>query len=164
MNSNPTPDVQAQLDLLRDISLPEAVSWWPLAPGWWLAAGTVVTLLTGALVYLYFHRRSLRYIALQELTLLRQQAGDMHSVELATRLSVLLHRVAVAGGNRASGKLSNAQWSEYLSQGKGGMAPDIAEFIASAPYREQVHFPANTEMPEHSSLLDKSEHWIRRHT
>ena len=164
MNSNLTPDVQAQLDLLRDISLPEAVSWWPLAPGWWLAAGTVATLFTGALVYLYFHRRSLRYIALQELTLLRQQAGDMHVVELATRLSVLLHRIAVAAGNRASGKLSDGQWSEYLCQGKQGMEPEIAGFIASAPYRGQAHFPADTVMPDNSSLLDKSEHWIRRHT
>ena len=24
------------LDQLRDIHLPEAIGWWPLAPGWWL--------------------------------------------------------------------------------------------------------------------------------
>lgn len=164
MESNLTPDVQAQLDLLRDISMPEAVSWWPLAPGWWLAAGAVVTLLIAVLVYRYFHRRSLRYIALQELALLRRGAADMHAVELATRLSVLLHRIAVAAGNRASGKLSDGQWGEYLCQGKQGMAPGIAGFIASAPYRQQDHFPADAEMPDHISLLDKSEHWIRRHT
>ena len=22
---------------LRDLHLPDAISWWPLAPGWWLA-------------------------------------------------------------------------------------------------------------------------------
>lgn len=164
MSSNLTPDVQAQLDLLRDISMPEAVSWWPLAPGWWLAAGAVITLLTGALVYLYFRRRSLRYIALQELALLRQEAADLQAVELATRLSVLLHRIAVAAGNRASGKLSDGQWSEYLCQGKQGMEPDIAGFIASAPYRGQANVPADALIPDNSSLLDKSEHWIRRHT
>ena len=29
INANP-------LDQLRDIHLPEPISWWPLAPGWWL--------------------------------------------------------------------------------------------------------------------------------
>ena len=29
---------------LRDIELPEAISWWPLAPGWWLLLMVVLTL------------------------------------------------------------------------------------------------------------------------
>ena len=37
-----TPDPLAQL---RDIHLPEPVSWWPPALGWWLVAMTVMTLL-----------------------------------------------------------------------------------------------------------------------
>ena len=24
---------------LRDLHLPDAISWWPLAPGWWIVLG-----------------------------------------------------------------------------------------------------------------------------
>ena len=27
---------------LRDIHLPEAIFWWPLAPGWWILAGATL--------------------------------------------------------------------------------------------------------------------------
>ena len=30
---------------LRDLHLPEAIGWWPLAPGWWV----VIALVAGAL-------------------------------------------------------------------------------------------------------------------
>ena len=34
--SNLTPEMQAELDKLRDIRLPDPVGWWPPAPGWWV--------------------------------------------------------------------------------------------------------------------------------
>ena len=34
---------------LRDLHLPEAIGWWPLAPGWWV----VVALVAGGLYYLF---------------------------------------------------------------------------------------------------------------
>ncbi len=164
MNGNLTPDVQAQLDLLRDISLPQAVSWWPLAPGWWLVAGITLALFAAGLVYYVLRRRSLRYIALQELAVLRREAADIHHTELATRLSVLLHRVSMAVDGRQTGMLSDVSWSGYLSKGEQGMARDVAECIASAPYRQTDSLQTKHTVPDRDSLLDSSEIWIRRHT
>ena len=32
------------LDQLADIHLPDPVSWWPLAPGWWMLLGLAVSI------------------------------------------------------------------------------------------------------------------------
>ncbi|WP_261841323.1 DUF4381 domain-containing protein [Aliamphritea ceti] len=163
MNTNLSPDMQAQLDLLRDIALPPAVSWWPLAPGWWVLTGLMLTLLVVGLVCLLKRRNSVRYIALQELAILRKDAENIHPVVLATQLSVLLHRVAIAIDGKASGMLADANWSHYLSEGQQGMATEVAEFIASAPYRQIDHYQQTTDLPDAGILLSGTERWIRRH-
>ena len=43
MNGSPDP-----LSELRDIHLPDPVSWWPPAPGWWIAVGIGFGLLAAA--------------------------------------------------------------------------------------------------------------------
>jgi len=57
---NPAPQANP-LDQLRDIHLPEAVSWWPLAPGWWLLMVLTCLLLVGLLICLYRRHQSNRY-------------------------------------------------------------------------------------------------------
>ena len=43
---------------LRDIALPAAVSWWPLAPGWWLLLGLVLLFALALPLWLWWrHRR-----------------------------------------------------------------------------------------------------------
>lgn len=41
----PGPLTQDPLSQLRDIHLPDPISWWPPAPGWWILAVIVVTTL-----------------------------------------------------------------------------------------------------------------------
>jgi hypothetical protein len=53
------------LDQLRDIHLPEPISWWPLAPGWWF----VIILVIGIFVWL-----SLTLVKRNRLNLYRRQA------------------------------------------------------------------------------------------
>ena len=42
---------------LRDLHLPEAISWWPLAPGWWVVIGLTMVLI-GVILQRYLERRA----------------------------------------------------------------------------------------------------------
>ncbi|MFQ3257088.1 MAG: hypothetical protein ACI9W7_001560, partial [Porticoccaceae bacterium] len=46
---------------LRDIQLPEAISWWPLAPGWWILIMFAASFLGWAVFRLLKHHRSNLY-------------------------------------------------------------------------------------------------------
>lgn len=69
-----SPEMQAELAKLHDIRLPGPIGWWPLAPGWWL----LLALVCAAVLFVLWRdrqrRKSLRYLALQELAALRAQA------------------------------------------------------------------------------------------
>ena len=94
MNGLPT---QAPLDLpLRDIHLPEPVSWWPPAPGWWLLAGLLILLAVGALLVWRWYRRG-RLGRSARRALERVFVDYRHHGEpqrLLRELSVLLRRIA----------------------------------------------------------------------
>ncbi|UPG90798.1 DUF4381 domain-containing protein [Luteibacter aegosomaticola] len=105
---------------LRDIHVPH-VSWWPLAPGWWLLAGIIVA----ALIVLAWrwrrrvHRR--RYID-RLLTGLRdartRHAADGDNAAFAASAHELVRRVARTR-DPASVTLSARAWHEALA----AMAP-----------------------------------------
>ena len=50
---NPQAQAPNPLDQLRDIHLPEPISWWPPAPGWWILAVASCALLAWILKYLH---------------------------------------------------------------------------------------------------------------
>jgi len=122
MNGTPT---QAPLDLpLRDIHLPDPVSWWPPAPGWWLLVGLLLLLLvTGALLLRRWRRRGrLRRFARRSLERVfaeHRRHGD--SQRLLRELSVLLRRIALSYFPRIQvASLSGEAWLGFLDQGLAG--------------------------------------------
>ena len=66
MDEQLTQTLQQQL---RDIHLPDAISWWPLALGWWLLIIILITLTSWGLYYLRQRQQLNRYrkLALNEL-------------------------------------------------------------------------------------------------
>ena len=104
------------LSQLRDIHLPEPVSWWPPAPGWWL----VVFIALAALVWLCFflHRLSVknryRKVALKMLSQLETQDNSLDSLE---EISVLLRRVAIQTfGREKVAALAGDAWLAFLDK------------------------------------------------
>ena len=80
-------------------SAPPAVSWWPLAPGWWILIAVVLGLMLwyAWLVFLRWRANRARRVALRELAHIArhyEQNGD--SVQLAKELSELLRRALLA--------------------------------------------------------------------
>jgi len=94
---------------------------WPLAPGWWLLIGLL--LLAAALFYAWRrYRRSLRRLALNELT--RIESGVADDATLARDLENLLRRFAVARyGREHVARLSGDAWIAFVAA-HGGSALD----------------------------------------
>ncbi|MET0358007.1 MAG: DUF4381 domain-containing protein [Pararhizobium sp.] len=153
MSTELTPQVQAQLDQLRDIHLPQPVGWWPLAPGWWTLLALVCTVLVAALVWTSVRRRSARFLALRELEAIKAERPD----EFLAQISSLLRRVA---RRRSAGAdvLTGEAWSAFLMEGKHGMSRSGATLLTIGPYGP----PANQNF-EPEALRTETAVWIRRH-
>lgn len=126
---------------LRDLHLPDAVGWWPPAPGWWL----LFALALAGLLYLMYRqvlkwrRNAARRIALAELGRLRheyEQGTD--ALTLARALSELLRRSMLAYAPRSEvAGLTGNSWLEWLDQGLDDrpFSEGAGKSLESLPYR-----------------------------
>jgi len=140
-----TIDSAAELPL-RDIHLPEAISWWPLAPGWWWLL-LLLMVVSGLLVW--WRRRKaaaqVRLAALAEwqqlMTSFQQEQNNSQWVQ---GLSVLLRRVCLSYYPRAEvAGLSGEAWLHYLDQvcplpQHNPFSEGAGRLLIDAPYRQQV--------------------------
>lgn len=144
---------------IRGIQLPDGVSAWPPAPGWWLLMGLIL-LTIGAGVAVY-RRRALRRAALCELEMLRrdfQSAGDCAA--LAAGLSRLLRRVALTRARRtAVAGLRGEAWLGYLDRtGRTrGFSIGPGRVLCTLPYAGEGELDAR-------ALFFLTKRWIRRNT
>jgi len=105
---------------LRDIHGLDAIPWWPLAPGWWLAAAAMLALLLLAWQMWQLIRYppgSWQREARRALRRLLQQQQQVGVKQTASELSELLRRVEIARfGRQRTASLSGKQWLEWLQQ------------------------------------------------
>jgi hypothetical protein len=125
---------------LRDIHLPDPVSWWPLAPGWWWLIGIVLLLVTAAAVIGYRRRRGrIVHAARAEFDAISTryaQTADPH--ELVRQLSRLARRCALAlEPDRAAAAATGAEWQAVLARVTTSGAVDdwLRNTLVEAPYR-----------------------------
>lgn len=105
---------------LRDLHLPEAVSWWPLAPGWWVLIGVAVV----GLVYLlrmYLRSRArgaARRHAMRQLDALTAEFEQHHdAVAFSSGMSELLRRTMLAYAPRKEvAGLTGDAWLAWLDR------------------------------------------------
>lgn len=89
---------------LRDVHLPEPISWWPPAPGWWLLmlVASFITVIIWK-VYQWYKIKRLRRLALRELDKFEASYRQhQDSTRLAAELSILLRRFALLIAKRSS--------------------------------------------------------------
>ncbi|MDM8568338.1 DUF4381 domain-containing protein [Thiotrichales bacterium HSG1] len=102
---------------LHDIRGLDMISWWPLAPGWWLLIGLII-LLTIIFIYRIKRKqknRNWQQMARQEWLQLRPLNSP--AKEQLTFLSVLLRRIAVQKyGREACAGLSGEKWLAWLTK------------------------------------------------
>ena len=104
---------------LRDIHLPEPISWWPPAPGWWvLAAGILLLIIIAFIIRKLYQGRQLNRDITAELERIKQRYADTQSkVELARSLSILLRRVSISCyPNHDVAGMTGERWLHWLDQ------------------------------------------------
>lgn len=159
------PALNKQALELRDIHLPEPISWWPIAPGWWLiAASLLLTVVIFFIARKIYAMRQLRRDIKAELDDIKQQfQATRNKAQLAKALSVLLRRANItfyAADNIAG--LTGKDWLQHLdSTSRGASADkhfdsDIGQTLLNAPY-----LPDETELDfDAQALIKLSETWL----
>ena len=105
---------------IRDLHLPEAIGWWPLAPGWWVVIALIVT----GLGLLFRHllrlraRGAARRHALRRLNELTADFEQHHNaVAFSSHLSELLRRTMLAYAPRHDiAGLTGDEWLAWLDR------------------------------------------------
>jgi len=143
---------------LRDIHLPEPISWWPPATGWWLLAALAVLLLAAMVLLLTYRRRTrLKRDAQAELRQIQDQYRQHQNDSLTIRqLSTLLRRVAIScDGRKQVASLTGTAWLQYLDQLGGGtqFTAGAGRMLVEAPYRRQTENCA-------AELLEICQGWL----
>jgi hypothetical protein len=166
----PTP---AALDL-RDIHLPEPISWWPVAPGWWLLIAAILLLLM--LIYIarkiYLARQLKRDIASELEDIKQRYQQTNNKSQLAKSLSVLLRRASITfyPATDIAG-LTGERWLSYLdetgrhSAKAASFHSDTGKVLLSAPYLPEdstLDFDAQALLALCESWLFAPHHKIQR--
>ncbi len=128
---------------IRDLHLPQAIGWWPLAPGWWVLIVLAVIGL-GYLLYRAYRKwcwNAARRIALAELARVKgEYASGMDAVTLAIELSELLRRTMLAYAPRAEvARLTGQRWLQWLDRGFDDQpfSTGSGQSLETLPYRNR---------------------------
>lgn len=146
---------------LRDIHLPDAVSAWPPAPGWWLLPLLLVLLALLAYAIIQYRKRRpsrpVNKIALQQFAQLKAEYQQAAPIELLRAVSQLLRRIALSYLPRETvASLTGKQWVNTLNQlsGESVFNSEHTELLATAAYRAEASFDTQ-------ALLGSCEKWIQ---
>ena len=145
------PDDPANLSNLHDIVVPEPVSWWPLAPGWWIVIA-VVLLALASIIFREVRRyraNAYRRAALRELAATKTPAA----------IAIVLRRTALAVSSRQDiAALHGAQWLDWLAERTGSPVPDeVRQELSTALYQKSEPAPAS------GALRAFAQKWIKDH-
>ena len=153
---------------LRDIHLPDAVSWWPPAPGWWIIASLLLlTLLLGYLARKYYRSKALQRQIVAEIEAIKNDfQSHKNTYTLIQSLSILLRRSCISFYPRhETAGLTGGDWLRYLddtypeksSSTHLPFQQGVGKILASAPYmaeQSSIDIDAN-------ALLELCEKWLQ---
>jgi hypothetical protein len=147
---------------LRDIRLPEPISWWPLAPGWWWLLGVTLFLLAGMLLVVWLRRyrraRLGHWLRPEFLLLTQRYQRDGDALALLQSISSLLRRACISLYPREQvAGLTRERWLETLDKlgQTTGFSEGAGQLLADGPYLDSVS--AN----QVEELIPLVESWIK---
>ncbi|MCK4709249.1 MAG: DUF4381 domain-containing protein [Gammaproteobacteria bacterium] len=146
---------------LRDIHLPDPVSWWPPAMGWWflLLFGLIVLWALFVLIK-KLTKPVLRKSAKAELAVVIS-AYDEHQDKhlLVQQLSVLLRRIGISylPRNETAG-VAGVQWYKKINQlvEKNRFSDDMIQLLSHSPYQQKP----DLDEQKIKTLIAQTQQWV----
>lgn len=139
------------LDQLADIHLPDPVSWWPLAPGWWMLLGLAVSIFIAvALLVAARKRNAYRRQAVAELEqIYLQLTQHQQTAQYLQQVNALLKRVALTRYRQQfNPSIKGQDWLRWLDTScpklPGSFAKSAEQLLVHGLYQPdpQGDFPA----------------------
>ncbi len=152
---------QDPLAQLRDIHLPEAIGFWPPAPGWWLLAILLLALLCYGYLTLRRRQQRNRYRKLALAELVSLQKLDSNS-EYLKQVNQLLKKTAIAAQPALPvAGLSGQPWLNFLdvTGSTTGFSQGAGQVLATGPYSN----PDAVKDTDRISLHLLCQQWIKQH-
>ena len=144
---------------LRDIHLPDAITWWPPAIGWWLLLAVIVMALFACWL---LYKKLTRKTAVKSATALLlsiKQAENKDPLETLKQLSACVRRVSISVNPRSEvASLTGEEWLKYLDQSVEGapFSTGVGQYLSDALYRKNA--PEELEL---GALIELCEHWLK---
>ena len=156
--ANAQSDLLSQLDDIRGL---DQISWWPLAPGWWVLFALI--LLAGGAAYWRrrAYWRSWKGDARMALDRLDAGLNDDNAQQTAAGLATLVRRIAIHRHSRAEcAGLWGQDWLQWLTaKDPGGFDwAKSATMMIEAPYARPGR---NVPLKTLKSLISAAKRWVR---
>ncbi len=144
---------------LRDIHIPEAISWWPPAIGWWIVL--IVGIASFIALFLLIKHRLRPTPVKSAKKLLQAIAEDTDSSDFAKlqKISALLRRVAMSNAPRQqAASLHGRAWLQYLDQSmpEQPFSHGAGQCLGSMHFRKE-----NQVSVDMQALLHLCERWLK---
>ncbi|WP_347987229.1 DUF4381 domain-containing protein [Methylomonas sp. AM2-LC] len=144
---------------LKDIHFPEAVSIWPLAPGWYMLA-VLILLCCFGVVYLYKRLKSKTVLKVAAKVLVTIRADEnLDNLQTLGALSTWLRRVAISNAPRSDvASLSGSDWLSYLDTHlhDAPFSKGIGRCLAESQYQRSA--PEDLDL---DALFKLCERWLK---
>lgn len=144
---------------LRDIHLPDAITWWPPAIGWWLLLAVIIVAAFGCWL---LYKKLTKKTAVKTATALLmsiKQAENTDELETLKQLSACVRRVSISVNSRSEvASLTGKEWLNYLDQSVEGtpFSTGVGQYFSDALYRKKA--PGELEV---GALIELCEHWLK---
>ena len=150
---------------LRDIHLPEPISWWPIAPGWWMLIASALLIIAVIFILrkMYLGKQLKRDINSELENIKQQFQKTQNKSQLAKSLSILLRRASISYYPKTDiAGLTGEHWLAYLDKTNlkhsknNSFKSNAGKVLLSAPY-----LPDSTKLDfDAQSLIELCESWL----
>jgi Domain of unknown function (DUF4381) len=146
---------------LYDIRELDPVSWWPVAPGWWVLIALALLAAAAAYWRHWTYQRSWQGQTYRAFVALNRQLSGSNAQQIAGALSVLLRRVAMQSFSRAEcAGLEGTDWLRWLTAKDPGGFDWVTRgsLLIEAPYAPpgRIYSPQSVKI-----LIDAAKRWVR---